>query len=62
MNFSMSSDVLPELHEQGIRIRFTAMMNIMKIFAVLISVAESLLFGWIIKKLISADIKAEFVR
>jgi len=51
---------MPEMAGQGTPPEFEKMMLIMKIASAIMVVAFSTLFGWIIKKLTSAPIKAEF--
>ncbi len=52
---------MPEMASKGAPPEFERMMLIMKIASVIMVVAISSLFGWVIKKLTSAPIKAEFV-
>jgi hypothetical protein len=51
---------MPEMVGKGVPPEFGKMMIIMKIAGVIMVLAFSALFGWIIKKLTSAPIKAEF--
>jgi len=41
--------------------QFESMMIVMRVFSILIALAFSILFGWIIKKLSSANIRKEFL-
>ena len=59
MQFSMFSSM--PIPEREMPNQFTTMMNIMKIFTLVMAIGISILFGWIIKKLISLKIKAEFI-
>lgn len=59
MQFSMLSSMpIPEGEMPN---QFATMMNIMKIFTLVMAIGISVLFGWIIKKLASEKIKAEFI-
>lgn len=51
---------MPEMAGKGVPPEFGYMMIIMKIASVIMVLAFSVLYGWIIKKLTSAPIKAEF--
>ncbi|MGA7828464.1 MAG: hypothetical protein WCA04_12420 [Geobacteraceae bacterium] len=53
-------NTIPQMAGMAVPAGFEAMMIIMKIANVLMVVAISILFGWIIKKLTSPLIKAEF--
>ena len=53
---------MPEVAGKGLPPEFENMMIVMKIASVITVLAFSALFGWIIKKLSSATIKAEFSR
>ncbi len=53
---------MPEMAGMGMPPEFGIMMIIMKIASVIVVLAFSALFGWIIRKLASAPIKAEFCR
>ncbi len=59
LQFTMFSS-MPEMASKGAPPEFENMMLIMKIASVIMVVVISTLFGWVIKKLISAPIKAEF--
>jgi len=52
---------MPELpNQEGVN-QFKVMMNIMRVFTLIMAIGISILFGWIIKKFTSQRIKAEFV-
>jgi hypothetical protein len=53
-------DQMPGMTGEGVPPEFAKMMVIMKVASVIMVLALSSLFGWIIKKLTSAPIKAEF--
>jgi hypothetical protein len=59
MQFTMFN-TMPEVAGKGAPPEFEQMMHIMKIASVIMVVALSALFGWVIKKLTSEPIKAEF--
>jgi hypothetical protein len=59
MQFTMFSRI-PEMAGMGAPPEFETMMLIMKIASVIMVSAFSALFGWVIKKLTSDPIKAEF--
>ena len=51
---------LPELAGQNMPPEFTTMMRIMKVFSLAMVLAFCALFVWLIRKLLSAPIRAEF--
>jgi hypothetical protein len=59
LHFSMFS-AMP-VPEEGMPDHFMIMVNIMKGFSVGLALGMSVLLGWIIKKLVSAKIRAEFM-
>jgi hypothetical protein len=59
LQFTMFN-TLPEMAGRGAPPEFAKMMIIMKIAGVIMAIGISALFGWIIKKLTSQQIKAEF--
>ena len=59
MQFTMFN-TMPEVAGKGATSEFELMMHIMEIASLIMVVAISALFGWIIKKLSSDQIKAEF--
>lgn len=60
LQFTMFSS-MPEMAHHGAPPEFEKIMLIMKIASVIMVAAISALFGWIIKKLTSASIRAEFI-
>lgn len=59
MQFTMFSS-MPEVAGKGAPPGFETMMHVMQIASVIMVIALSSLFGWIIKKLTSEPIKSEF--
>jgi hypothetical protein len=51
---------IPRFPEQGMETQFHFMMNVMQGFSIFMAVGISVLLGWIIKRLCSEEIKAEF--
>jgi hypothetical protein len=52
---------VPEHTPADFRDQFEIMTKVMLAFTTVISVAFSILFGWIIKRLVSTEIRREFV-
>jgi hypothetical protein len=60
LQFTMFNN-MPEMAGSGAPPEFAKMMLIMKIAGVIMALGISVLFGWVIKKLTSLQIKTEFV-
>jgi len=56
-----SFSAIPDTAPPDFRDSFAVMSKVIVAFSVLVSIALSVLFAWIIKRLVSADIRSEFV-